>query len=80
MEKDTVGWRRRPLGGSHHVLQRTPEPWESLCPWWGWGVADCSPLRACWGSLPGPLPTLYCSLSLGVSSPCLSCCLHCPPR
>lgn len=58
--EDTVGWRRRSLGGSHRVLQRTLEPWESLCPWWGWGGSRLQPPASLLGqpARPPPRPVL----------------------
>lgn len=76
--EDTVGWRRRSLGGSHRVLPGTLEPWESLCPWWGQGGSRLQPLRPCWGSLPGPSPSCIAPVS-GCLIP-LPFLLPAPPR
>lgn len=70
--EDTVGWRRRSLGGSHRV-QRTLKALESLC-LVGVGGSRLRPLRPAGAQPPAAPSALYCSLSLGVSSlPFCSC-------
>lgn len=56
-----VGWRRRSLGGSHHVLQRTLEPWRASALEVGVGGSRLQPPASCWGQPAGLRPV--CSLN-----------------
>lgn len=69
----TRGWRRSLWWWEPPCsLPEDSEPWESLCPWWGWGEADCSPQRPWAGQFlcPAPPPPLLLPVSW-VSHPCL---------
>lgn len=77
MEEDTVGWRPDPLVGASMFFRGLQSPRRASALGGGGGLEPPLPF---WGSLPGPPPPLCLTPPLGVSSPGLSCSLHCPPR